>query len=495
METARGFVMVSPALKTKSAPKPQEKKTPPFKYTTVSIQEIFEKELRLEASVFGIEGRQARKDIENCKFPTINLCGRSGLATSYHRPRFKRVYVEKSNYPIYQPSQVNELYPKPSAYISDLTQTDIDALRVKKGQVLLTCSGTIGNCTYVCDTLDNLIFSHDLIRIKPKEYNGYIYAYLKSKIGFSIINTNNYGAVVSHIEPEHLNNISIPNPPPFLKQQIHNLIEYSFRLRDESNDLMNKTQLLLKQAFQLPDIEVLKEKAKQYDKKAGLLNYSVPLGELNNRLDASYHVPIVDAIEKHLQKHAQEVTTIGDSRISKRVFLPSRFKRIYVEEGNGINFFGGKQLLEIAPSTGKYLSFGKHNEIIENELKLKENQLLITRSGTIGKVAMVPEHWGQWVASEDIIRITPSNNYISGYLYAYLTSPYGYILLTRQSFGAVQDHISEKQVAEIKIPLCHDVNIQKQINNTVLNANKKRAKAYALEQEALAMLYDKVIYA
>jgi len=220
--------MVALPLENKPSSKQKEKKTSPFKYTTVSIREIVSNGYRMEASVFGGKGRQARKDLENCKYPVTHLCGVNGLAIAYHRPRFKRVYVEKSGYPIYQPAQINELCPKPSAFISDLTQTNIDALRVKKGQVLLTCSGTIGNCTFVRDTLDNLIFSHDLIRINAKEHNGYIYAYLKSKTGFAIINTNNYGAVVSHIEPKHLKNIPIPNPPPILKQEIHNLIEKSF---------------------------------------------------------------------------------------------------------------------------------------------------------------------------------------------------------------------------------------------------------------------------
>ena len=185
-----------------------------FKWTTVNLQEVFETNYRLEAAVYGIEGRQARQDVAQCKWGVVYLSGEGGLATVYHRPRFKRIYVEKSAFPIYQPAQINELYPKPSAYISGLTQTDIDALRVEKGQILLTCSGTIGNCTYVRNSLDNLIFSHDVIRIEPKEYNGFIYAFLKSKTGFFIINTNNYGAVVKHIEPKHLNAVPIPNPPP-----------------------------------------------------------------------------------------------------------------------------------------------------------------------------------------------------------------------------------------------------------------------------------------
>ncbi len=487
--------MVALDLKTQSVPRIQNKKTPPFKCTTVSIQEIVEKGYRMEASFFGIEGRQARRDIENCKYPVIYLCGDSGIATSYHRPRFKRVYVEKSDCPIYQPAQINELYPKPSAYISDLTQTDIDALSVKKGQILLTCSGTIGNCTYVRDALENQIFSHDLIRIEPKEYNGYIYAYLKSKLGFAIINTNNYGAVISHIEPKHLNNIPIPNPPPILKQKIHSLIEDSFRLRDESNELMDEAQSLLKQAFHLPDIEVLQKKAKQYGKKADLLNYSVPLSKLNNRLDGSYHAPIVKFIEKYLLKHAKEVTTINNSQVSKSVILPGRFKRIYVKEGSGIAFFGGKQLFELDPSSKKYLSLIHHREGIKNQLTLHEDMTMITCSGTIGKVAIVPEHWEGWTANQHIIRVIPASKNIAGYLYAWLSSNYAYPLITRHTYGSAVDEISDKQVAEITMPICRDESIQQQINSKVLIANKKRAKAYELEQEALTVLNDKVIYA
>lgn len=150
----------------------REDQSPPCKWASIPAQEVIENGYRLEASVYGIEGRQARRDLEKCKWPLIDLCGDEGLSTSYYGPRFKRVYIEKSTFPLYQPAQINDLYPKPYGYISASTQVDIDALRVKKGQVLLTCSGTIGNCAYVRNTLDDLIFSHDVIRIEPKEQGG-----------------------------------------------------------------------------------------------------------------------------------------------------------------------------------------------------------------------------------------------------------------------------------------------------------------------------------
>ena len=468
----------------------------PIKWTSVNIQEVIDSDYRLGASMYSNDGRRARKDlIEKCKWDTVYLCGENGLATAYYGTRFRRIYVDKPAFPIYQPAQINELYPKPSAYISHATQTDIDALRVKKGQVLVTCSGTIGNCTYVRNTLDNLIFSHDVIRIEPKEYNGFIYAFLKSKTGFSIMNTNNYGAVIEHIEPEHLNHIPIPNPPSILKAEIHDLIEESFKLRDESNELMDTSQVLLKTALQLPSIGAFHERAEQFDNMASVLNYSVPSSEVVDRLDGSYYVPIVKAIEQHIAKTAREVVKVGDSRICQSVILPGRFKRVYVEKGSGVPFIGGKQIFELDPNNKKYLSLTQHGDRITNELTLRENMILVTCSGTIGKVAIVPKHWEGWTANQHIIRVVPPNNEIAGYLHAWLSSDYAYPLITRYIHGAVIDEINDVQVSEILVPLLHDENIQKEINDTVLEANRKRTEAYNLEQEALCVLDEKVIYA
>ena len=185
---------------------------------------------------------------------------------------------------------------------------------------------------------------------------------------------------------------------------------------------------------------------------------------------------------------------IDDKQISQAVILPGRFKRIYVEEGSGITFFGGKQLYELDPSNKKFLSTSKHEDRIQ-DLKIHTNTTLISRSGTIGKVTIVPGHWDNWIPNEHIIRVIPANNKIAGYIYAWLSSDYAYPLITRHTYGAVVDEISDKQVSEISIPLLQNANTQKIINDKVLLANKKRARAYELEQEALQILNDKVIYA
>ena len=158
-------------------------------------------------------------------------------------------------------------------------------------------------------------------------------------------------------------------------------------------------------------------------------------------------------------------------------------------------FFGGEQIWELDPSNKKHLSISQHGDRIKDQLTLRENMIMITRSGTIGKVQIVPKQWDGWTANEHVIRIVPTSNEIAGYIYAWLSSDYAYPLITRHTHGAVVDEIDDKQVSNIAIPILHDENTQKEMNDLVLQANRKRTEAYKLEQEALSVLNEKVIYA
>ncbi len=466
----------------------------PIKWTSVNVQEVIDSDFQLKAGIYGIEARQVKKDLEQGRWNIVHL--NAFIEDAFYGGRSKRVYIDKSNenaVGFLGSSEMLSVHPKPVKFLLKGDRTDKFALR--KGQILLSRSGTIGNVSYVNSTLENYFVSEHAIRIISKEYPGYVYTFLKSKEGRVLVKSNMFGAVISQLEPEHLNRIPIPNPPSALKQEIHDLIEASFRLRDESNELIDAAQMLLKTSLQLPSIEALQEQSEQFDKTASVLNYSVSSSEVVDRLDGSYYVPIVKAIEGHVAKTAREVAKVGDAQISQSLILPGRFKRVYVEEGSGVPFIGGKQIFELDPNNKKYLSLTQHGNRIRNELTLRENMILVTCSGTIGKVAIVPKHWEDWTANQHIIRVVPSNNEIAGYLYVWLSSDYAYPLITRYIHGAVIDEINDVQVSEIAVPLLRDENMQTEINDTVLEANRKRTEAYNLEQEALRVLDEKVIYA
>ncbi len=469
----------------------------PIKWCSVSLSDMVSRGKRLEASVFDVDAKQARESVYRGKYGTVILYGDSGLIeTAYYpgwmqRSRLKRIWCDKPyGEGFYLPSQMTDLYPVPEKHISRLADCDMDELRLKENTLLLTRSGTIGNISYVSKTLAGCVFSDDVIRVTfKKEYDlGYVYTYLKSKVGSLILQTNGYGSVITHVEPDHLAEVPVPNAPVGVRQHIHNLIAQSYALRDESNEMIDNATNLMTAELHLPAIHDLQKKA------ASVSTYDVKLSNMNLRLDASYHVPVVDAIIAHLKENAAEVTTVGDSRISEAVILPGRFSRVYVEEGYGRVLIGGKQLGELDPSGKKYLSNTKHDKIL-SKLEVRENTTLITRSGTIGKIAFVPKHWEHWIPSDHIIRAVPANKDIAGYLYIFLASDYGRTLITRYTYGSVVDEIDDDHVRQIPIPLLRNKDVQQQINALALESNAKRYEAYKLEQEALHIMNEEVIFA
>src|SRR5690606_9843566 len=135
-----------------------------LKYTSVSLTEIFNNKLRLEANAFNLEAKVAKEKILSNKYGIVNLWSKNGLVeTAFHRPRFKRIYVDHKEIPFFQPSSITEVYPKPSKYISAKTDTKLESLKVRKGMLLMTVSGTIGKVAIAGKKLENQVFSHDML--------------------------------------------------------------------------------------------------------------------------------------------------------------------------------------------------------------------------------------------------------------------------------------------------------------------------------------------
>ncbi len=464
---------------------------PTIKWCAVTLSDVIDRGKRLEASVFDVEAKQAYNIIKNSKYPKVNLISPDGfVGKAHYGGRLKRNYIKPNSINsigFVGSSEMLDIYPSPVKFM--LNDKKVEDLRVKENTVLISRSGTIGNVTLVNKTLSELLVSEHAIRLECFDYAGYVYTYLKTEIGKKLVCSNIYGAVIQQIEPEHLASVPIPNAPEAIKKKIHDLIIRSYELRDESNVLLDKAEQMLVEELKLPPIEEMQNASDTVE------TFNVKLSELNKRTDASYHVPVVKAIVNHLKEHADEVTTIGDERISKQVILPGRFKRVYVEEGYGRVFIGGKQLGELDPTNKKYLSLAQHSGRIEQQLALRENMTLITCSGTIGKVTLVGKHWENWAANQHIIRIVPASKEMAGYISVFLSSDYGYELITRYTYGSVVDEIDDNHVRDIAFPLLKDKDKQAQINALALEANEKRYQAYCLEQEALKIMDEEVIYA
>ena len=444
--------------------------------------------MRLEAGAYNREAEDISSSIENGKYPAVRF---EEFANSYMFGRSVKLMRSKSPYPFFQPSSVTDIKPQADGYLYSRKQSEIDELMIHEGQLLLSRSGTIGNVTYVSETLDGKYLSPDMIRIDCRDSDdaGYIYAYLKSSAGQKILQSMIYGAVIPHIEAEHLQSIPVPNAPAELRRKIHELVVKSYALRDESNVLLDEAESLLASELRLPPINEMKQ-------EDGALFFSINGIDFVNsgRFEASYHSPLFGEIVRHLQAEAEEVTTVGDKRVSKKIILPGRFKRVYVEEGYGVPFFGGRSIFELDPSDKKYLSLSQHEKLIHDELVIRENMILVTCSGTLGNVMLVPKHWDNWAVTHDIIRVIPQSG-LEGYAWIWLQSDYVKAIIDGLSYGAVVKHVEIEHVASVPFPFLKNKDAQDKINSLALQANSRRYEAYKLEREAMNIMEHEIISA
>lgn len=131
---------------------------------------------------------------------------------------------------------------------------------------------------------------------------------------------------------------------------------------------------------------------------------------------------------------------------------PSIFKRCYVDdEAHGVPYLTGAALLEARPPKSAFLSRSRTGNL--HELYAQPGTVLITDSGTIGRVVFVTEDYRGWATTNNAIRLHQTQaEWPIEYLYVCLQSELGQYLLTRSTYGSVVDHIEPSHVNAIELP-------------------------------------------
>ena len=203
------------------------------------------------------------------------------------------------------------------------------------------------------------------------------------------------------------------------------------------------------------------------------------------RIDASHYNPSLHKVREILQQSEMTLKSLG--AITSRVFIPPRFKRIYVDQSHGIPFLQGSHIPHFQPADVKYLSRTAHKKL--ERWIIEAGWILVTCSGTIGRTTLCPEEWDKWAASQHILRIVPNEAECpSGYLYSFLASPFGHIQLTAHVYGAVVDELTEEQAKNVIVPL-PATNEQRKamslIDQHAKEAIRLKSKAVAMASEAM----------
>jgi len=458
--------------------------------TTFPVHWLYAGDQRLDGRYYAHEAFAARRVIEDSGLE-VKLLGEL-TEELFYPGRFKRVYAktEADGVPFLKPTEMLHFRPSSEKFLA-YTVKALDSCRVSPGWLLVTRSGTVGRCTIVTNRLARFAISDDVIRVQAEQVpEGYLYAYLCSWIGQALVAKDQYGSAIKHLEPHHLAGVQVPLLPHAEQEAIHGEIMRAYALRDGANDLLDEAEGQLYRELGLTPFDPAQVRYMSSPSREGsnlpapppLKAFTTPASELNERLDASYHVPIVQAAVRQLRNGKYPLVSLAS--LADDIFIPSRFGRVYVGKEYGIPFLQGSHLPKMRPYDLQYLSKEANMRQIA-QCRIRHGWVLVTRSGTVGRIAVVSKALDGWTASEHLLRIVPDENKSHpGYLAAFLTTPYGQHQLTAKIYGGVVDELTEADTADVRVPEAPR-DVQRAIGEKVVMAYEKKDEANAVEDTAI----------
>lgn len=446
-----------------------------MKVTKVKSCNLSNSGLRMDASLYLSEGIQILSLLNTPQAKTKPL--KDITSDIFYGNRSRRVYVTnpKNGIPFIKGADIIKSDFSTLKLISRKKTKNIESYALKEGWTLITRSGSIGNTAFVNGDFVGKAASDDIIRVCPKDIPaGFLYAYLSSKFGNTLITQNKYGAVIQHIEPAHIENIPIPIFPESKQKEIHNLIVESANLRVEANQLLEEAVTLFE---------------KHIGKSEFSFNYQTKVLKVNkrnlfsNRLEAQFAIA-----QEAIKKEKKDIEYISINSIASNIFVGNRTKRNYVEDG--IPFLSSSDMMLFNPIRyAKQISKKSPNL---DSLQVSKGDILISRSGTIGNTVLVGNVLSGSAISEHALRLViDSDKMAPEYVYCYLNTQQGKRLMECSAYGSVIITLNEDYVGNILLPILDEA-VMNQISNKTRDYSKKIDEATNKENQAISLVEKEI---
>lgn len=452
---------------------------------TVSSRWIYQDDSRIDAGPYSTAPYHALEVINKSsllKSDLGSLCG-----TIWHpvqnqaRSNFKRIYTSPEHGRAFVGSREMFSLPlRPEKHLS-YSIPKLNDLSVPEGWLLISRSGTVGNVLYVNRRLSSCAITEHAIRIEAKRAPaGYLYSYLASKYGQPLMLKSTFGSTVDELEPKHLAGLPVPIADDRTQKIIHEKIVQAYAMRDKANDLLDDADMTLHhilgvEPFHDRDIKYL---GAPEQPKA----FTIPSSALGFRFDATHHVPVAASVIAKLACGRYPLVQLCE--LTSNIYLAPRFARIYVEKDHGTPLLQGSHVPLMRIHDLKYIS-NTQTDRMERWI-IRRGQVLVTCSGTLGRVALASSAQDGWAASQHILRLTakPGESH-PGFIAAFLMTPFGQHQLLSKSYGGVVDELTDSDTAAILAPKV-PFSAQCSIGTLVEKAYELRDEANRIEDQAIA---------
>jgi type I restriction enzyme, S subunit len=403
----------------------------------------------------------------------------------YNGPQFSRNWVDSPEHgvPFLGSSSMlmADLSNVPLLRRKDAESGKLAYLRIRPGTTLISCSGTIGRMVYVRPDMDGMWTSQHIMKVAPDPQrvpSGYVYAFLSGKFGVPIVASGTYGAIIQHIDPQHIADLPIPRFGQAIECQAHNLVEEAARLRADASKMR---QRLIEST----------ESELEWDRRPLYAGIGLaPASSLQRRLDAFHHsAPIISA---------RGSLARGDSArlgaVAQEVYEPNRGPRRKVDDpAYGVPFLSSSEVFRLDP-VGEYLISRARTPQLDRSL-VSERDVLLPRSGQVGgiigrAVLPLPTYHGQ-AASEHLVRVRCESPADAYFLWAILATEPGYYAAIGTSFGSSIPSLDGSLLADLRVPWWRGQR-RADIVSQVDSLNTALTRAVYAEREAVTLVESSI---
>ena len=412
-------------------------------WTSTSSRLLGEKDRRMEASAYLLEGYGLRRLME----------GRQGhilfntLATTFHPPRTATVLVDADEgTPYLTASQTFHRRPFPRKWIALNKLREGTDLEVSQRTILMTRSGTVGRTTLAFTPHLSSLISDDLLRVKPlvERAWGWVYAYLRAPKTRAMMVSQQYGHVIQHLEASHLRALPVPSVTDSTMESFTWRATQVLELREQAYRSVNEAEQHFEACLGSSDIPA----------NAGETGFVVPSITGSFRLDAAHHSPVVSSLRDHFKRNALTVESLDKCGFD--VWVPGRYKRVPVDTG-GVQYLDSSDLFVMNPNIDKRLADHGFGDPYGG--RVEPGWILMASSGQVygnigGAVLATNFHLGKALANHVIrIKPRPGADARAGYVLTALTHPFlGRPLVKSLAFGSSVPEISPSALSELGIP-------------------------------------------
>ena len=392
--------------------------------------------------------------------------------------RNKRVYTRPEfGYPFLSNSDVVSSNPFMSCKYSSKKYGYDEGAVLKSGMIVTGRVGAIGQTAFIPAYLEKAkaMGSDNIIRIfvKPQYKNGFIYAYLASKVGNLSFWKHATGGVQPFITDAMVGNLPVPDFSNEFQSQVNELIIDAYKLRDEAASALKEAHTIIEDQFHTPCTG---------GKNA--VQISNVLASHNTRFEASYHTSTNRAIYDYITSNFEYRKL---EELTSNIFRPGIFKREYVKDG--VTFLGGADILMSIPNSDKKLSYRQVSKM--PELKVKKGWILVTCGGTIGNCVLIDNQLEKCVVSQHVMRIVPEETTLKGYLYAVLSSKVGHDLISMFTTGSVIPQIESHHLGLVPIPIMEESQMQR-VDSLIASYTSKIEESKEKESLAIALVEQEI---